>query len=79
MLKPGGTLLYATCSILKNENEDQIAQFLHNHLDAIEEKITLTYFGLAASTLSVSNIKVVILSSIFFIFFPESYIKIPFK
>ena len=43
MLKPGGTLLYATCSILKNENENQIAQFLQNHSDAIEEKIMLDW------------------------------------
>ncbi|MFT6733238.1 MAG: 16S rRNA (cytosine967-C5)-methyltransferase [Polaribacter sp.] len=28
MLKPGGTLVYATCSIFKIENEDQIKQFL---------------------------------------------------
>jgi 16S rRNA (cytosine967-C5)-methyltransferase len=28
MLKEGGLLVYATCSILKAENEDQIAQFL---------------------------------------------------
>ena len=43
MLKPGGTLLYATCSILKNENEVQIAQFLQNHSEAIEEKIILDW------------------------------------
>ncbi len=43
MLKPGGILLYATCSILKNENETQIAQFLQNHSDAIEEKIMLDW------------------------------------
>ena len=28
MLKKGGLLVYATCSILKAENENQIAQFL---------------------------------------------------
>ncbi len=43
MLKPGGILLYATCSVLKNENETQIAQFLQNHSDAIEEKIMLDW------------------------------------
>jgi 16S rRNA (cytosine967-C5)-methyltransferase len=33
-LKPGGTLLYATCSILKQENEQQIAAFLETQADA---------------------------------------------
>jgi 16S rRNA (cytosine967-C5)-methyltransferase len=33
-LKPGGTLLYATCSILKQENEQQIAAFLATQADA---------------------------------------------
>lgn len=31
MLRPGGKLVYATCSILRSENEDQIATFLENH------------------------------------------------
>lgn len=43
MLKPNGTLLYATCSILKNENEEQIAQFLQTHPNVIEEQITLDW------------------------------------
>ncbi len=43
MLKPGGTLLYATCSILKNENEQQIANFLQNHANATEVPITLDW------------------------------------
>ncbi|WXT99491.1 MAG: Ribosomal RNA small subunit methyltransferase B [Catillopecten margaritatus gill symbiont] len=42
-LKSGGTLLYATCSILKNENEMQIANFLSSHPNATEEKITLDW------------------------------------
>ncbi len=36
LLQPGGLLLYATCSILKQENEQQIARFLENHQDAEE-------------------------------------------
>jgi 16S rRNA (cytosine967-C5)-methyltransferase len=36
LLKPGGTLLYATCSILKHENECQIESFLSNNSDAVE-------------------------------------------
>ncbi len=31
LVKPGGRLLYATCSVLKEENEDQIASFLAGH------------------------------------------------
>lgn len=33
-LKKGGTLLYATCSIMQEENHQQIAQFLLRHGDA---------------------------------------------
>ncbi|PHS20596.1 MAG: 16S rRNA (cytosine(967)-C(5))-methyltransferase [Kangiella sp.] len=31
MLKPGGKLVYATCSVFKVENEDQINQFFENN------------------------------------------------
>jgi 16S rRNA (cytosine967-C5)-methyltransferase len=34
LLKPGGTLLYATCSILPQENSNQISYFLKNNTDA---------------------------------------------
>jgi len=34
LLKPGGTLLYATCSILPQENTEQIANFLSDNTDA---------------------------------------------
>lgn len=33
-LKPGGTLLYATCSILPQENHEQIERFIATHNDA---------------------------------------------
>lgn len=36
LLAKGGILLYATCSILRQENELQIARFLKNHADAFE-------------------------------------------
>ena len=36
MLAVGGVLLYATCSVLKEENEQQIAAFLNRHQDATE-------------------------------------------
>jgi 16S rRNA (cytosine967-C5)-methyltransferase len=34
LLAPGGILLYATCSVLKQENEQQIEAFLAEHIDA---------------------------------------------
>lgn len=39
MLKPGGLLVYATCSILPEENNRQLANFLANHDDAREQPI----------------------------------------
>ena len=30
-MKPGGTLVYATCSLFEEENEAQIEAFLKNH------------------------------------------------
>jgi len=34
LLKPGGTLLYATCSILPQENSEQIKRFIESNADA---------------------------------------------
>ncbi len=42
LLKPGGTLLYATCSVLPEENQQQISAFLAEHADAEECPITLS-------------------------------------
>jgi 16S rRNA (cytosine967-C5)-methyltransferase len=39
MLKPGGRLLYATCSILRAENSERIAAFLERHRDADERPL----------------------------------------
>lgn len=36
LVKPGGKLVYATCSLLREENEDQIATFLAAHPDFSE-------------------------------------------
>jgi len=43
LLKPGGRLLYATCSVLKDENIYQISRFLDKFKDAKNEKITLSW------------------------------------
>lgn len=36
VLKPGGVLLYATCSIIRDENDKQIIEFVRHHADAQE-------------------------------------------
>ena len=43
LLSSGGLLLYATCSILKQENEEQIMGFLAMHADAFEVPIDATW------------------------------------
>lgn len=47
VLKPGGVLLYATCSILKDENELQVAAFLARTADARAETLDDSYGRLA--------------------------------
>ena len=41
VLKPGGRLLYATCSITRLENEEQVAAFLERTADATAETVSL--------------------------------------
>jgi len=50
LLKPGGTLVYATCSVLPQENQQQVAKFLANNQSAehipLHENDTPTLPGL---------------------------------
>jgi 16S rRNA (cytosine967-C5)-methyltransferase len=39
LVKKGGRLIYATCSILKEENERQIENFLNNHREFVQKRI----------------------------------------
>lgn len=48
MLASGGVLVYATCSVLKQENEQQIHDFLATHADAIELPIVADW-GISVS------------------------------
>jgi 16S rRNA (cytosine967-C5)-methyltransferase len=43
LLKPGGVMLYATCSILPQENEMQLQQFLTRHSDAAERVMDVAW------------------------------------
>jgi 16S rRNA (cytosine967-C5)-methyltransferase len=42
-LRPGGRLLYATCSVLKAENEAQVDAFLASRLDAVALQLGARY------------------------------------
>jgi 16S rRNA (cytosine967-C5)-methyltransferase len=41
LLRPGGKLLYVTCSVLAAENEQPITAFLERHADAVEAPLEL--------------------------------------
>ncbi len=45
LLKPAGTMLYATCSLFREENADQVAAFLARHADARVEPVPQTRAG----------------------------------
>ena len=47
VLKPGGKMLYSTCSVFKDENEVQVAAFLERHDDAVEIELSQTEWGRA--------------------------------
>ena len=49
VLAPEGTLLYATCSILKGENEDQVAAFMARTRDAVAEPLDERYGRVAGA------------------------------
>ena len=40
-VKPGGTLMYSTCTVLKRENEDVVSAFLENHGEFAAEPLRL--------------------------------------
>jgi len=48
LLEPGGKLVYATCSVLKRENSQQIQTFLEQNAEAKEEKPAVEW-GVATS------------------------------
>ncbi|MCX7114596.1 MAG: 16S rRNA (cytosine(967)-C(5))-methyltransferase RsmB [Gammaproteobacteria bacterium] len=43
LLKPGGRLVYVTCSVLKQENDAQVGAFLEGTLDAVTQPMTLPW------------------------------------
>ena len=40
-VKPGGVLMYSTCTLLKRENENVVAAFLRHRPDFVVESMTL--------------------------------------
>jgi len=49
LLAPGGRLVYATCSVLADENDVQVAAFLDRHRDAAALAEVPAWFGRAQS------------------------------
>lgn len=55
LLKPGGTLLYATCSVLPEENSEQIESFIKHHPEAQLTQLTLQHFQAEGDELSLHS------------------------
>jgi 16S rRNA (cytosine967-C5)-methyltransferase len=49
LVKPGGRLVYATCSLLREENEDIVAAFLEGHADfrLVPAREVVAHLGIA--------------------------------
>ena len=45
LLKPGGVLLYSTCSIFKDENERQVTWFVDNHKNCTVNRLNSVQWG----------------------------------
>ncbi|HMB73372.1 MAG TPA: 16S rRNA (cytosine(967)-C(5))-methyltransferase, partial [Gammaproteobacteria bacterium] len=45
LLKPGGCMLYCTCSIFREENEIQIEEFVGRHADCTEVALDSVAWG----------------------------------
>ena len=48
-VKPGGTLIYSTCTVSKAENDDIVDEFLAEHCDFVPVVIPLGVKGLEES------------------------------
>ena len=46
LLKPGGQLLYSTCSLFKDENEAQVEHFLQNCGNGVELPLNHVQWGI---------------------------------
>ena len=53
-VKPGGTMVYAVCSMETEENEDVVYEFLENHPDFAVETAPLTNLPAKPADLAIS-------------------------